>query len=277
MPPNPMVAMDSRLERFDAMKNPNRQRRRRPLFTRGESNAKTRKGLKLANVDTLILHLAPHTSSGAGNVCTSATGPCVRGCLNLSGRGGIFAHGATTNAIQEARKARTREYFADPTAFVERLSGEIEQAKRRRGRTGREFVVRVNGTSDLPKVAMTLATRHPDVTFYDYTKHARPWERQRPNYRLTFSRTEANEAACFEALAHGVNVAVVFDTKRGEALPTSYYGVPVVDGDITDLRYLDPTGVVVGLRAKGPMRRDRSGFVVAVASLPTSDRVEVAA
>ena len=255
----------------------NRQRRRRPLFTRGESNAKTAKALKLADLDTLILHLSPHTSAGVGDVCTSSTAACRAGCLTLAGRGGIFAHGATTNPIQEARKTRTRAYATDPAAFVDALSDEIDAAKRRRARNGRDFVVRVNGTSDLPKVAVALALRHPDVTFYDYTKHAHPWTRQLPNYRITFSRTEANEAACFEALAHGVNVAVVFDTKRGATLPTSYYGVPVVDGDITDLRYLDPTGVVVGLRAKGPMRRDASGFVVAVATLPASDRVEVAA
>src|SRR5499426_461730 len=238
--------------------------RRTALFTRGVSNAKTRKGLKLADVDTLILHLAPANAAGLGTVCGSATPECIKLCLNTAGRGGIMAKGQTTNAILEARKRRTRAYFADPAAFMDRLSAEIDRATRR----GRPFVVRVNGTSDLPKVALELASRHPDVTFYDYTKHARPWERQRANYTLVFSRTEANDAACFEALAHGVNVAVVFDTKRGEALPATYYGVPVVDGDITDLRYLDPRGVVVGLRAKGRARTVWSGFVVRVADLP---------
>jgi len=245
-------------------------KRKRALFTRGAANAKTAKGLKVADVDTLILHLAPHTSSRAGNVCTSAYG-CIDPCLNTAGRGGIFKAGESTNPIQERRIQRTREYFADPAAFVDRLDGEIRAAKRR----GRTFVVRVNGTSDLPKVAMTLATRHPDVMLYDYTKHAKPWLRQMSNYRLTFSRTSANEAHCFEAIAHGVNVAVVFDTKKGQPLPTSWYGVPVIDGDLTDLRYLDPAGVVVGLRAKGRARRDASGFVVKVADLPASDRTGV--
>src|SRR5215813_10521695 len=107
---------------------------------------------------------------------------------------------------------------------------------------------------------------------------ARPWLRQMANYTLTFSRTEANEAECFEALAHGVNVAVIFDTKRGRALPSTYYGMPVVDGDLTDLRYLDPRGVVIGLRAKGKKAKaDRSGMVVRVATLPASDRAVEAA
>jgi hypothetical protein len=35
------------------------------------------------------------------------------------------------------------------------------------------------------------------------------------------------------------------------------------DGDDTDVRFQDPKGgFVIGLRAKGPARADRSGFVV---------------
>jgi hypothetical protein len=251
--------------------------RKKALFTRGAANAKTAKGLKLADVDTLILHLAPAKTSGVLNVCPNATAGCMAACLNTAGRGGIFKRGERTNAIQQARKRRTREYAADPVAFLERLDAEIRQGLKRTAKSGRELVVRINGTSDLPDVARTLAWRFPQITFYDYTKVPRPWERTLPNYVLTFSRSETNDTDCFDALAHGVNVAVVFDTKRGEALPTSYYGVPVVDGDITDLRYLDPRGVVIGLRAKGRARRDHKGFVVKVATLPASDQVEVAA
>jgi hypothetical protein len=54
-----------------------------------------------------------------------------------------------------------------------------------------------------------------------------------------------------------MNVAVVFDT-----LPTTYLGRPVVNGDDTDLRFLDPQGVVVGLKAKGRAKKDTSGFTV---------------
>ena len=34
------------------------------------------------------------------------------------------------------------------------------------------------------------------------------------------------------------------------------------NGDQTDLRFLDPSGVVVALKAKGDARGDRSGFVI---------------
>src|SRR5262249_55958 len=162
------------------------------------------------------------------------------------GRAGILKDGESTNAILERRKARTREYWADPEAFVDRLVRGNQNAKRR----GRTIVVRINGTRHLPKGEAGMGKRHPALNLHWYAKQAGPWLRQMANYTLTFSRTEANEAECFEALAHGVNVAVIFDTKRGRALPSTFYGMPVVDGDLTDLRYLDPRGVVIGLRAK---------------------------
>jgi len=53
---------------------------------------------------------------------------------------------------------------------------------------------------------------------------------------------------------------VVFSTTRGAPLPIEFLGVPVIDSDAHDLRYLDPIGVIVGLRAKGrAARRTRRG------------------
>ena len=45
-------------------------------------------------------------------------------------------------------------------------------------------------------------------------------------------------------------------------IPTEFLGMKVVDGDQDDLRFLDPTGVVVALYAKGQAKKDTSGFVV---------------
>jgi hypothetical protein len=111
---------------------------------------------------------------------------------------------------------------------------------------------------------MRMAREFPHVQLYDYSKHLRVWERQLPNYSITFSHSETNLQACLETLAHGSNVAVVFDTKRGAQLPTTWNGYRVIDGDESDLRFLDPhsaIGFVVGLRAKGKARKDCSGFV----------------
>jgi hypothetical protein len=54
-----------------------------------------------------------------------------------------------------------------------------------------------------------------------------------------------------------MNVAVVFDR-----LPETFLGRKVIDGTLTDLRFLDEQGVVVGLEAKGKAKTDQSGFVV---------------
>jgi hypothetical protein len=90
------------------------------------------------------------------------------------------------------------------------------------------------------------------------------------NYHLTFSRSEVNEADCREVLDAGGNIAVVFkicDCKRPckheiQDGVYTYMGRPVINGDRDDLRFLDPAGVVVGLKAKGPAKKDTSGFVV---------------
>lgn len=231
------------------------------LFTIG--NPKTAKG-EARGYLTAVLHLAPADVAGVGDMCPRSTAGCRAMCLNTAGRGGIFKAGATTNPVQEARKRRTREYMADPEAFVNALEVDVLKLLDMARRMRLTLAVRVNGTSDQPRLARRLAERFPAVQFYDYTKLPAPWLRRMPNYHVTFSLSERNANDARAALANGVNVAVVFNVARSKALPTVWNGRPVVDGDKTDLRFLDPTGVVVGLRAKGRARRDTSGFVVRV-------------
>jgi hypothetical protein len=58
-------------------------------------------------------------------------------------------------------------------------------------------------------------------------------------------------------LEMGGNVAVVFRNQ----LPKTWKGFEVVNGDETDLRFLDKKGVVVGLIEKGFAKKDETGFV----------------
>jgi hypothetical protein len=58
----------------------------------------------------------------------------------------------------------------------------------------------------------------------------------------------------------GGNVAMVFNTKRKVDLPTHFEGFRVIDGDLSDFRWADPQGCIVGLRAKGNIKP--SPFVV---------------
>lgn len=234
------------------------------LFTIG--NPKTLKG-EAQGWLTAVLHLSPASSSGIGNVCAMATPGCIATCLNTAGRGGIFRKGETTNAIQEARKRRTRAWFANREAFTDQLAQDIVRLEKRAAAQGLRLAVRVNGTSDLPMLAIALARRFPTVQFYDYTKMpvwrmgAYAWAPD--NLHRTFSRSELNAQNVWTAMEHDMNIAVVFSTRRGQPLPATYLGRPVIDGDKHDLRFLDPINVVVGLRAKGRARKDRSGFVVA--------------
>ena len=77
------------------------------------------------------------------------------------------------------------------------------------------------------------------------------------NYHLTFSRSEHNETLCDMVLQMGGNVAVVFR----DQLPATWKGFEVVNGDANDLRFLDKSGVVVGLIEKGLAKKDETGFV----------------
>jgi hypothetical protein len=226
----------------------------KPLLT--FANAKTVKGEKKGFL-TAILYLAPASVSGVINVCPKATAGCKAACLFTAGQG-VFSN------VQEARKRKTILYKADRLSFDSQFRADIVKAEKRAARLGLTLVVRPNGTSDLPAMARVFAQEFPHIQFYDYTKIPKPWERVLPNYDITFSRSENNEADCIEALKHGINVAVVFSTKVGQPLPKSYLGYKVIDGDETDLRFLDEKGVIVGLHAKGKARKDASGFVVQV-------------
>jgi len=77
-------------------------------------------------------------------------------------------------------------------------------------------------------------------------------------YMVTFSRSEDNEEEAIEVLKRGGVVAVVFTE-----LPTRWHGFTVIDGDRRDDLMLDiGNGIVLGLKAKGKARYDKSGFVV---------------
>ena len=226
-------------------------------------NAKTTKGEALGYI-TGILYLAPANESGRANLCPFASVGCAHACLFRAGRGGM-------DGVYRARLKKTDYLLDHPEDFLNSLRWDIQMIARRAKKHGMKPAIRINGTSDMCKLAMQMAKEFPEINFYDYTKNPKPWLRQRPNYIVTFSRSETNEAACLAALQHGVNVAVVFDAKtaikgrrKAEQLPNTWNGFDVIDGDAHDLRFLDPKGVVVGLREKKARERAhlQSGFVV---------------
>jgi len=229
------------------------------LLTTG--NTKTIKGEKQGFI-TYILHLSPAEVAGVGNMCAMSTLGCRTGCLNTSGHGGMIIAATGTNAVQEARKRKTRLFAANRRAFVELLADDVARAIKQAARKGMTPVFRLNGTSDIAWEKYGIIEQFPDVQFYDYTKIPDRKVSHLDNYHLTFSRAEDNDLNVRRAVAAGMNVAVVFRKK----LPEEWRGLPVINGDEHDLRFLDPDGAVVGLKAKGRARKDYSGFVVDMAA-----------
>ena len=233
-------------------------------------NPKILKGLK-SGFNTYILHLAPAKVSGY-NTCPKATAGCEAACLNTAGRGGMFKKGESTNVIQEARIRKTKMFYENRTEFMAQLVKDIELAIKQSEKKDLVPVFRLNGTSDLSwekyevvrngVLYRNIFAAFPDVQFYDYTKILGRKVKDIPNYQLTFSKADGNDADVKKAIAEGLNVAVVFAVKKTDALPESYLGLPVFNGDESDLRFLDPKGVVVGLYAKGKAKKDMTGFVV---------------
>jgi hypothetical protein len=104
----------------------------------------------------------------------------------------------------------------------------------------------------------------PEVQFYDYTKIFKRFEREQPsNYHLSLSYSLASRkyaAACTRAHEeHGASLIVV---TRDAATRDFHVELGGVNGDEHDLRFLDPDGSMVYLKAKGSARKDRSGFVI---------------
>jgi len=220
----------------------------------GTQNYKTVKGEK-KGVITGILYLAPASISG-WNVCPKASEGCKKACLYKAGRGGF-------NSVQLARIKKTLFYYNDRKEFIDLLRKDIKSLIKKAQTKNMIPAVRLNGTSDLNFLTTGIIEEFPQVRFYDYTKVLNRFYKSLPsNYSLTFSKSESNQTEVETALKLGANVAVVFNTKKGQKLPETYLGYPVYDGDDTDLRFLDPKNVVIGLRAKGPAIKDNNGFVI---------------
>ena len=237
------------------------------------ADAKTVKG-EAKGYLTAILYMAPATEAdGVTNLCPFATfgpGGCVEACLGHEGRARLY------KTVPAARIRRAKAYLADFEGFCTVLETiDIPRFLRHAAEEGLTPIIRLNGTSDQPKLARRLAAKFPQVQFYDYTKIPAPWTRVTANYHLTFSFSGRNTESCLEALAHGVNVAVVFQ----RALPAAWHGYQVVNGDESDLRFLDRAGVVIGLKAKGlsKHRAVDGGFIQLQPALPAPAPAALAA
>ena len=224
------------------------------LLSKGATNSKTAKN----EIETFILYLAPADTIGL-NLCPFASEGCKKSCLYSAGRGRF-------SNVQESRINKAKFWAYDRENFYIQLTNEILKIQARAQRESKKIAIRLNGTSDIDHIELINRFTGVNVLslegllFYDYTKNPNHIKKYiGTNYKLTFSRSESNEQKALDVLNSGGNVAVVFSS----SLPDTFKGFRVIDGDLTDLRYFDPTNVVIGLKAKGDAKKDRSGFVVA--------------
>ena len=233
---------------------------------------------------TTIMYLTPYITNVDGidrNLCPfAAMNLCHGPCLETAGRG-IMA------PVRIARKARTLLYWRDRTRFMDIARSDLRRHRAKAIKNRRTAVARLNGLSDIAFETTTLMAEFPDIIFYDYTKSLKRMKRylagQFPaNYSLTFSRGAGNDDECAQVLALGGNVAMVWRTfaaipigrtftvggveevinRYGGTFTVGGVDYPVINGVEHDLRFLDPKGVIVGLKALGKAKQDHSGFVL---------------
>lgn len=203
---------------------------------------------KFGKSEELIFGLSLAQASLSGiNVCHWSTPECRKACVGFNGNNGF-------PRTMKAKIAKTRFLFEHPEEAGIMLADFWTKAQNKGLTLGKEVGGRLNTFSDLDwtKSAAWIFTRFQDINFYDYTKQ---WDRESPfkNYHLTYSASErTSNDKIIEFLEHGKNVAIVFS--EWSHLPKEYMGYTVIDGDMTDVRWKDPAGVIVGLKRKGSMK-----------------------
>ena len=241
-----------------------------------DKDTKTSKSVQFGYL-TAIQYLAPSNESGY-NTCKYA-GLCRFICLNTSGR-------LKLTIAEHAQIQRTIFMFKYMQSdYIELLIKETNKLFRMANKRQLTPCSRLNGLSDMPYENIyfknydnkNIMQIFPNNIWYDYTKYPyneRPNEKLPDNYHLTYSYSEKTTQSEFDNLPNR-NMAVVFDlckqNYKSECalsckcdMVKNWNSYKVIDGDISDLRFLDESNVIVGLRCKGNARKNPNDFIVKI-------------
>lgn len=230
------------------------------LLSNGSTNAKTAKN----SLKTFILYLSPYNQNSKKiNICPKASKGCAAACLFTAGRGAM-------SSVILSRTNKTEYYLNDKKTFIKQLAKEIITKHKTALKKGEKIAFRLNGTSDLDFIYLLKKYASLDIetlqnaVFYDYTKILGKVKKyiNHKNYFVTFSRAEDNETETIEALKIGSNVSAVFNVGKDQPLPKKYKGFNVIDGDKSDIVMIYNKNSILGLRAKGDAKKDKSNFVI---------------
>lgn len=225
-------------------------------------NSKTPKGEKFGYL-TGALYLAPHTEAGGKTVCSHSTEACREGCLFTAGRG-------LWPRIYNARVERTRFYHRDRVGFLTTLVGELERVQTAADGAGLTLAIRLNAVSDImwEKETLqhqTLFDRFGRARWYDFTRIPHQHRRVPKGWHLTYSLADDELELAVAHLRAGRNVAAVFPLTEhlphGSTIQLGDLTVHMVDGEQSDLRFLDPSPAIVQLKPKGRLLRGNSPMV----------------
>ncbi len=214
--------------------------KKKSLLSDGKTNTKLAKN----KLKTYGLSLIPHTlNSSQENLCKFSTAECRRLCLNMSGRAGF-------NSVQMARLYKTDFYVEHRELFINKLWSELQVINSKDHAAVRLNVVSdVDWEEEFKKYNKSLGN-FPNIIFYGYTKNPFVIENNMlKNQHYTFSFSGGNWNWCEKFLKEKkANVAVVFKN----AIPSEYKGFKIINGDLSDERFEDEKGVIVGLKYKVP-------------------------
>ncbi len=202
---------------------------------------------------TAMLYLAPHTIAGGKSVCPHSTEACRAGCLFTAGRG-------QTPRVFNARVRRTTNYLEDRRRFMATLVDDLDVMQRTADAAGLKLAIRLNGTSDIlwEREEPSVFDLFPRAIFYDYTRTPAAHRRVPGNWHLTFSLADDPISFALDHLRAGRSVAaVVPEADKAKAPGWFVIGdtvVDVIDGELHDLRFLDPSPSLVLLKPKGRLR-----------------------
>lgn len=225
---------------------------KKKLLSDGKSNTKMAKN----SLQTYGLSLIPHSLNSSGvNLCKFSTKECRTMCLNMSGRAGF-------NMVQQARLHKTDYFVQNKEMFINKLYQELSGINKKGHAAVRLNVVSdVNWEYEFNQLEYSLG-EFPNIQFYGYTKDPFQVEANNlENQHFTFSFSGGNWKWCEKFLKEKrANVAVVFKN----AVPSEYKGFKVINGDLTDERFLDEKGVIVGLKYKVPhnVKYEANKFVI---------------
>ena len=214
--------------------------RKRTILTDGKSNTKTAKN----SMSTFYLSLQPtDLNSKKLNLCRFSTKECRNACLQFAGR-------QSFNNVVLSRQRKTEYLINHEKHFVDKMYEELKTLNQKGN-----VAIRLNLLSDVDweeklNIFNKSLSEFSNIQFYDYTKSFdKVYNNKVSNYNLTFSFSGYNLDKATILLKEKItNVAVVFKN----SVPLQWNGFDVINGDLSDERFLDEKGCIIGLKYKIP-------------------------